>query len=516
MPCAFLSPLHPSGRSRSDLEIYHPIEKSAMERNLPRAERQNDKGACWTCLERNWPCDGALPRCKICTHSGVRCRGYGVRMQWPTGVANLKARSRWRQTRSLSTSTSSSPLQLDRCTAAPQGSMSALGLPAEDSFFMQHFIQNVARIALAVDYDGNGYRSLLPMAMTEPALMGAAMAVAASHYSRWQHTSDLTSRKYLRAAAKALRNRFSTPSLVNSPVTLASMLLFVSYEVFAGSSRWKGHYDAIKGWVRSRGDCSDLDPFLKTWVCLLDTQSALNMGSPAMPELEAWLDGTIEATNQEESVDALFGCSSKLPKLMWAASRLYAASKSVDMSRDELVAQADALQDKIRSTEIALDSHPLVGISCHGSPESFATTVGIEQEELRRRMVATAEIFRHASHIYVYRIVHGPEEPLTPEMRISLDTAQHLLTVVPDALGPGANLGWCLVVLGAEMDLLHEREYVRSRWAGLHLLGIYNTKNGQKILEETWSHQDLVNQGQASPERWQDIMQRIGQSQILV
>lgn len=69
------------------------------------------------------------------------------------------------------------------------------------------------------------------MAMTEPALMGAAMAVAASHYSRWQHTSDLTSRKYLRAAAKALRNRFSTPSLVNSPVTLASMLLFVSYEV---------------------------------------------------------------------------------------------------------------------------------------------------------------------------------------------------------------------------------------------------------------------------------------------
>ncbi|KAH7131119.1 C6 transcription factor [Dactylonectria macrodidyma] len=517
LPCAFPSPLHHPGEpSNSTLDIISPRQISVMERNLPRAERQNDKGACWSCVERNWVCDGALPRCKACSHNGVRCRGYGVRMQWPSGVVNSKPRTRWRQIRTSSTSSSVSPLQIDRSAAPTTGCMSSLGLPAEDSFFMQHFMQNVARVALAVDYDGNGYRSLLPMAMAEPALMGAAMAVAASHYSRWQHTTDHTSRKYLRAAAKALRTRFSTPNLVHSPATLACMLLFVSYEVFAGSSRWKGHYDAIKGWIRSRGDCSDLDPFLKTWVCLLDTQSALNMGCSAMPELEAWLDETIESITQEQSVDALFGCSSKLPKLMWAASRLYAASKSTDMNRDELVAQADALQDKIRSTEIALDSHPLVGISCHGSPESFTTSVGIEQEELRKRMVATAEIFRHASHIYVYRIVHGPEEPLTPEMRISLDTAQHLLTVVPDALGPGANLGWCLVVLGAEMDLLHERDYVRSRWAGLHLLGIYNTKNGQKISEETWSHRDLVSQGQASPERWQDIMQRIGQSQILV
>lgn len=131
-------------------------------------------------------------------------------------------------------------------------------------------------------------------------------------------------------------------------------------------------------------------------------------------------------------------------------------------------------------------------------------------------MVATAEIFRHSSHIYVYRIVSGPEVPLTDEMEASLGTAQELLTMVPDALGPGANLGWCLVVLGAEMDRLHDREYVQSRLDGLHLLGLDNTRNGQRILEEVWVHRDLVMQGQAAPERWQDIMQRIGQSQILV
>ena len=154
------------------------------------------------------------------------------------------------------------------------------------------------------------------MSVQEPALLNAVLAVAASHHSRWQHTADKASRKYLRAAARALRDRFATPSLVHSQVTLASMLLLVTFEVFSGSSRWKGHYDAIRGWIRSRGDCSDLDPFLKTWVCLLDTQSALNLGEPAMPELESWLDMAVDAAGQQEYVDALFGCSSKLPKLM--------------------------------------------------------------------------------------------------------------------------------------------------------------------------------------------------------
>lgn len=175
----------------------------------------------------------------------------------------------------------------------------------------------------------------------------------------------------------------------------------------------------------------------------------------------------------------------------------------------------EALQAQIRSTAIILESNPLVSISCRGTPQPFAT-VGMGHEELRRRMVATAEIFRHSSHIYVHRILHSPEEPLTEEMQASLAAAQELLTMVPDALGPGANLGWCLVVIGAELDGVHERDYVQSRLEGLHLLGIHNTKNGQKILDEVWARRDLVTRGQAMPERWQDTMQRIGQSQILV
>ena len=33
-----------------------------MEPNLTPAERQNDEGACWTCLDKSMQCDGQLPR----------------------------------------------------------------------------------------------------------------------------------------------------------------------------------------------------------------------------------------------------------------------------------------------------------------------------------------------------------------------------------------------------------------------------------------------------------------------
>lgn len=33
-----------------------------MQWDSPQAERQNDKGICWTCLDKNRSCDGDLPR----------------------------------------------------------------------------------------------------------------------------------------------------------------------------------------------------------------------------------------------------------------------------------------------------------------------------------------------------------------------------------------------------------------------------------------------------------------------
>ncbi|KAL3301572.1 Zn(2)-C6 fungal-type DNA-binding domain protein [Colletotrichum asianum] len=198
------------------------------------------------------------------------------------------------------------------------------------------------------------------------------------------------------------------------------------------------------------------------------------------------------------------------------ASRLQKASDDAEIPFEEIYRRSETLQKAIQATKMEDNANPIISILCDNAREKFSATVGLEQEELRRRMIATAEIFRHTSHLYVYRIIHGVEEPLTSDMQESLQTALQLLTQVPDALGPGANLGWCLVVLGAELDLLDQRDYIRSRWYSMHLLGIYNTKSGEKILEAVWNYRDLVRSGLATPARWQDIMKDMGEHQILV
>jgi hypothetical protein len=159
----------------------------------------------------------------------------------------------------------------------------------------------------------------------------------------------------------------------------------------------------------------------------------------------------------------------------------------------------------------------MLGLTCRRTAQAFSASIGLHEDEMRRRAIATAEIFRHAAHIFVYRIIHGPEISLSPEMLESLHSALGLLTLVPDAVGPGANLGWCLVVLGTELETAEYRHYITSRWAGLHLLGVHSTKNGEKILNEVWNHRDLIKQGYpGASERWQDTMLRIGKAQILM
>ncbi|VUC23385.1 unnamed protein product [Clonostachys rosea] len=468
--------------------------------------RDTPSGACWTCQEYLRACDASLPRCRTCAKHGLTCSGYGNKLS----LANEGLTST-RQGRKHRKST------LMRKTFTAQetpSSMPSLALPAEQSYFVQHFSHNIARIGLAIDHHGNGYRWLLPMAMSEPALLNAALAVAASHHSRWQQKTDDVSQKYLRASCKDLKQRFTNPKLTHSTVTLATMLLLSTYEVFLGSDRWKGHLQAIHGWIRSRGDCSDLDPFLKDWVCMLEVQASLSLGTATIPDLDPWMEASVD---RKETIDALFGCSVRLPKLMAVASRLLAASKNGELVPSEVQSQADSLQDQIRATCIPQDAVPMLGLACHHKSRAFSNTSGLSEDELRHRATATAEIFRHATHIFVYRITHRPEIPLCSEMQESLYSALELLTHVPDAIGPGANLGWCLVVLGTELEAVDFRRYITSRWAGLHLLGVHNTKNGEKILNEVWNHRDLMKRGYPmASERWQDTMLRIGQAQILI
>lgn len=159
-------------------------------------------------------------------------------------------------------------------------------------------------------------------------------------------------------------------------------------------------------------------------------------------------------------------------------------------------------------------SSPTLSVSC-GRDGLIATTPSYQtQPDFIRRICAAAEIFRYALLVYVYRVVNGYRAILDMETQFAVDEVYRLLPFVPDAIGPGANLGWALVVVGSETDSPELRQYIRCRWHGLKILELNNNESGEILTEEVWRRRDSLQYEDHLS--WQDVMQDIGSEQILV
>ncbi|KAK5310910.1 hypothetical protein LTR93_011892 [Exophiala xenobiotica] len=193
---------------------------------------------------------------------------------------------------------------------------------------------------------------------------------------------------------------------------------------------------------------------------MVDTQRSLNLGGTTIPEAQRWLDSGGNWIDQGSTIDPFFGCSVRLPRLLAQAARLSNEFQKSPHQRtlidDKIRRRANNLQQQVAETAFELTAEPRLAVSCHSEAIHLNAIVDINQHEDFRCLVGVAELFRHAAHIYIHRITHGPEEPLTPDMLKSAESMLDLLTKVPDALGPGSSLGWCLTVAGAE---IHSAEH---------------------------------------------------------
>lgn len=68
--------------------------------------------------------------------------------------------------------------------------------------------------------------------INDPCTLNSILAVAASHYSKWQRVEDRDSRQYLRKAFASLQARLKNPKLIYEESTMVAMLSLLSYEVF--------------------------------------------------------------------------------------------------------------------------------------------------------------------------------------------------------------------------------------------------------------------------------------------
>lgn len=134
-----------------------------------------------------------------------------------------------------------------------------------------------------------------------------------------------------------------------------------------------------------------------------------------------------------------------------------------------------------------------------------------EEMDIREAARASAEMFRHALHVFVFRIFHDPMTTGGRPLRIqeAISEAFELLPLIPDTSGPGSFLGWSMVVIGAEVDGADQRDYIKRRLESLTLLCLNHGVLALKVLDEVWQRRDMTRMGSSPIRRcrWQEVME---------
>lgn len=193
---------------------------------------------------------------------------------------------------------------------------------------------------------------------------------------------------------------------------------------------------------------------------------------------------------------------------------------------EDILVRAKALQLRIKRTQFAAHSQPrfsLLGRQRKSSltgDEMLSPADPFEDFDVHEAARSSAEIFRHALHVYVHRIIHDPlstSEP-SPIVQEAVSESLMLLPVIPDITGPGTFLGWALVVLGAEIDGLDHREFIKRRLESLTLLSVNHGHLALVVLDEVWRRRDAIRLGRSICRRvrWQEVMEDMGVDQALV
>lgn len=182
---------------------------------------------------------------------------------------------------------------------------------------------------------------------------------------------------------------------------------------------------------------------------------------------------------------------------------------------DALKRHSDVLLKELSEATMDRNDRPILATACHRERIDFVGTMVFDEHEYYLRMHAVAEIYRLSMQIYIHRIVcKFTGEPAPSQIQESVSEIFRLLSLVPDVVGPGCTLGWCLTVAGAEVGAPEQREYVLHRLAGIRSLGMNQVYSAEKVLLCLWQQQD------GSPElhgrkTWQDIMKELDEGQIL-
>jgi hypothetical protein len=175
---------------------------------------------------------------------------------------------------------------------------------------------------------------------------------------------------------------------------------------------------------------------------MLDLQSALNVGDGFFFDSQDWMAqdlemkrialearpdwpiSSIEPGRREACIiDPLLGTSVKLISLMAEIAKLFTLSRSLEGTgmdrRGEVLSRSHTLEISLR--QISLENVPLSAIMITTTSDPWGDRFPIIDTEILEEAVATSEIYRLCTTIYLFRVMHGDNVPLDPVTQEAMD-----------------------------------------------------------------------------------------------
>ncbi|KAI0967365.1 fungal-specific transcription factor domain-containing protein [Xylaria arbuscula] len=476
---------------------------------------------CWTCKRRKIGCDRGYPACNNCLRTGRECLGYGIRLAWPD-----QPDGRRRGSRIPDQAVHCSPhnttdygkqflnmtyedlmhngkglmvlneLLLLSSQQRPVRSMPMLpDIRERESHLLTYYRDRLSPMISTINVN-NGFRDdLIPMALSSGGkasrgLRNAILAVSAFHL--WGSEQALT---YKAEAIRSLSSSLSTESFGTTETQLATSMMLCVYNVFDETEgNWSLHlYGAqkilhqlasIHGGYLAYG-------FLYTWFLYHEVLGGFSQPLKQWPHGPASLQLLRDAHFDTTKIIGSLGCSVEVMEVIsnvnqWRAMEYHEKHGTfLGQGNFNKAISYKELENKISTLGQRLDPK--------------------QAERLSRseciRTLATAELYRIAAFLYLYRI--GSAEASQDIKSAYVQQALQILGGLKVCTSP-----WPLFVIACETESDDQRISILRTLDGMdeerHIGNVFVLRH---IIESFWKQQDLqADSGRAGSLKWWDTI----------
>ncbi|KAJ5610231.1 hypothetical protein N7510_006950 [Penicillium lagena] len=390
----------------------------------------------------------------------------------------------WRDSDWSSSSVSGASASDERYTVPAQQTTSALtmwlspsgipcGMAIDDYRLLHHWTTTLCPLlSVASTLEKNPFlQHLAPMAYDPGPLRHIILYMAAKHLAvlHGQYFLERDMLRHHTLAVRYLSQALDDAHEAVSDSTLASILLMQQSAIFVSDADKGTRADHLAGakWIITRRTdlVSSLDPrrrFLLSLFRYHDIMSSISRGDAPLLNSS---DGNTNSLNLGSNVDLLLGRISSLLLL---------------------ISEISVLQTRKKSTESEIVDTNLIAIaSLIESKLQIWTPVTSNTD-----WTNTAEAYRHAAFIYLYRVTYniGAPHPLTiHHVRLCLDA----LHAVPASSTLSSVLVWPIFTAGCESIDATDRDFCRQR-----LRDMYWKRRLESLLrvlgaiEDVWEQKD--------------------------